>query len=77
MRTEKKLDARSCAYFAASASALCANPTAPEATSGRVMSKALIAILKPSPSLPSRFSTGTKTLSKAAIAGGREVAAQG
>lgn len=39
-------DVRSWAYLAASANARCASPTAPDATSGRVMSKAPMAISK-------------------------------
>ena len=41
-----------------------ATPTAPEATGGLVLSKAPIATLKPMPSRPSTFSSGTTTLSK-------------
>ena len=42
-------------------SAACATPTAPIAVPGRVKSSVAIAILKPSPSSPMRFATGTRT----------------
>eukprot|EP00754_Rhynchopus_humris_P034068 Rhum_TRINITY_DN15502_c7_g1::Rhum_TRINITY_DN15502_c7_g1_i1::g.161062::m.161062 len=51
-------------YATASSYALRARPTAPIATGGRVLSKAFMAILKPCPGAPSRFSCGITTLSK-------------
>mmetsp|Transcript_52398 Transcript_52398/g.131702 ORF Transcript_52398/g.131702 Transcript_52398/m.131702 type:complete len:359 (+) Transcript_52398:260-1336(+) len=50
-------------YAVASSRQRCASPTAPDPTMGRVRSKAPMAILKPMPSLPSRFSAGTATFS--------------
>ena len=52
---------RSFAYSTASSYAAWATPTAPAAVPGRVKSRVFIAILKPSPSSPSRFSAGTTT----------------
>ena len=52
---------RSFAYSTACSYAACATPTAPIAVPGRVKSSVAIAILKPSPSSPSRFSAGTRT----------------
>jgi hypothetical protein len=49
------------AYSSACSYAACATPTAPIAVPGRVKSSVAIAILKPSPSSPSRFSAGTRT----------------
>ena len=49
---------RSFAYSTACSYAACATPTAPIAVPGRVASSVAIAILKPSPSSPSRFSAG-------------------
>mmetsp|Transcript_58163 Transcript_58163/g.161101 ORF Transcript_58163/g.161101 Transcript_58163/m.161101 type:complete len:234 (-) Transcript_58163:322-1023(-) len=55
---------RSFEYLSASSMARRATPTAPAATGGRVLSNAPIAILKPAPTSPSTFSSGTTTLSK-------------
>jgi len=55
---------RSRAYLMASSMARLATPTAPEATGGRVLSKAPMATLKPAPSAPSTLDEGTTTLSK-------------
>ena len=52
---------RSFEYSSACSYAACATPTAPIAVPGRVKSSVAIAILKPSPSSPSRFSAGTRT----------------
>ena len=49
---------RSFAYSTACSYAACATPTAPIAVPGRVKSSVCIAILKPSPSSPSRFAAG-------------------
>lgn len=43
--------------------ALLASPTAADATKGRVVSKAPMAILKPEPTVPKTFSAGTTTSS--------------
>src|ERR687884_277855 len=52
---------RSFEYCAAYSKAARATPTAPAAVPGRVRSSVRIAILKPSPSAPSRFAAGTRT----------------
>ena len=61
---------RSRAYLMASSMARLATPTAPEATGGRVLSKAPMATLKPAPSAPSTLDEGTTTLSKKSGPGG-------
>ena len=50
-------------YFIDSSSALWARPTAPQATGGRVKSKAAMATRNPCPSLPTTFFAGTRTSS--------------
>src|SRR5213592_4872792 len=52
---------RSFEYCAAYSYAARATPTAPIAVPGRVKSSVFMAILKPSPSSPRRFSMGTRT----------------
>ena len=52
---------RSREYSTACSNAARATPTAPIAVPGRVLSSVRIAILKPSPSSPSRFAAGTRT----------------
>ena len=52
---------RSFAYATECSYAACATPTAPIAVPGRVTSSTAMAILKPSPSRPSRFSAGIRT----------------
>ena len=56
---------RSRAYATACSKAARATPTALAAVPGRVLSSVCIAILKPSPSSPSRFAAGTCTSWKA------------
>ncbi len=56
---------RSFVYSTESSKAACATPTAPTAVPGRVKSSVCMAILKPSPSSPSRFAAGTTTSWKA------------
>ena len=52
---------RCLAYSTEYSYAACATPTAPAAVPGRVKSSVCIAILKPSPSSPSRFAAGMTT----------------
>jgi hypothetical protein len=59
---------RSFAYSTASSYAAWATPTAPMAVPGRLKSSVCIAILKPSPSSPRRFLTGTTASTKATAA---------